>query len=282
MRSLLMEEQTSIMKTASLFLPKPFIENEGIAVKVDADIVRMDSKKKVSISWSGGKDSAFALYKIMRSGNYQVVSLHTVIGKNTARVGMHGVREELIELQAQAIGLPLEKIYLDAAEDHIAYETCMKDYYKRSAQNIDAIVFGDIYLEDLKTYREKLLDQSGIKGLFPLWQTDPPELIHDFLNSGFKTAVCSCNEELYQMNLAGRVINKDIVEQLPASVDPCGERGEFHTFVFDGPIFKNQIMFTKGELVSKTYRFKKLDEAGLVKEQNSVFWFQDFLPLIAS
>lgn len=249
---------------------------------MDADIVRMDSKKKVSISWSGGKDSAFALYKILQSGNYQVVSLHTVIGKDTARVGMHGVREELIELQAQAIGLPLQKVYLETAEDHIAYESCMIDYYKRSVQNIDAIVFGDIYLEDLKTYREKLLDQSGIKGLFPLWQADPHQLIHDFLNAGFKTAVCSCNEELYQLDLAGKVLSKDTVEQLPPSVDPCGERGEFHTFVFDGPIFKNQIKFTKGELVSKVYRYKKSDEAGLVKEQNAVFWFQDFLPLIAS
>lgn len=242
----------------------------------------MDSKRRVSISWSGGKDSAFALYKILQSEDYQVVSLHTVIGKDTGRVGMHGVREELIELQAQAIGIPLEKIYLNAAEDHIAYEACMKQYYEKSAQHIDAIVFGDIYLGDLKIYREQLLEQSGITGLFPLWMADPNVLIHGFLNIGFKTAVCSCNEELYQMKLAGKVLSGEIVQKLPASVDPCGERGEFHTFVFDGPIFKNQIEFVNGELVSKTYQYKSVNEAGQLEEQCSIFWFQDFLPLIAS
>lgn len=240
------------------------------------------NKTKVSISWSGGKDSAFALYKIMASGKYEVVSLHTVIGKDTGRVGLHGVREELIEQQAKAIGLPLEKIYLESADDHSAYEHTMNAFYKKTATHIDAIVFGDIYLEDLKSYREKLLEPSGIKGIYPLWQIDTHVLIQDFLNIGFKTAICSCNEALHQLELLGLTLGERIVQQFPPTTDPCGERGEFHTFVFDGPVFKHPVEFGTGEKVFKTYEYKKINDDGAIEKLTTVFWFQDFLPLIAS
>lgn len=239
-------------------------------------------KIKVSISWSGGKDSAFALYKILLSGKYDVVSLHTVIGRDTGRVGLHGIREELIELQAKAIGLPLDKIYLESADDHSAYERSMKEFYKKAVKHIDAIVFGDIYLEDLKYYREKLLEPSGITGIYPLWKIDTNELIQDFITIGFKTAICSCNEELHRLELLSQVLDEQCVQLFPPTIDPCGERGEFHTFVFDGPIFKNSISFGIGGKVSKTYCYKKMNDNGAVEELNTIFWFQDFLPLIAS
>lgn len=248
--------------------------------KADADIALMDSRKRVSISWSGGKDSAFALYKILLSQEYLVTGLHTVISKETKRVGLHGVREELINEQAKAIGLPLEKIYLEAAADHEEYTRCMKNFYRKSAKHIDSIIFGDIFLEDLKIYREQLLQESDITGIYPLWKIDSNLLVTDFINSGFKTAICSCNEELHTLNVLAKVLQEELIKSFPPHVDPCGERGEFHTFVFGGPIFKKPLEFTLGETVSKTYHYKKVTASGNTEDQISIFWFQDFLPRI--
>lgn len=270
------------MKTGYSFLPSTIILNVAIVVKAAADTAPMDLKRRVSISWSGGKDSAFALYKTLQSGTCQVVSLHTVIGKDNSRVGLHGICEELIEQQARSLGLPLEKIYLDAAQDHIAYEQCMQQYYTAAANSVDAIVFGDIYLEDLKRYRQQLLEVSGLGAVFPLWQVHPKELIGEFLNAGFRTAICACNDELYRLNAAGTVLSHEFVNQLPPSIDPCGERGEFHTFVFDGPIFNYPIDYSLGATLSKEYQYNRLNDAGLPEKLTTVFWFQDFLPLMAS
>jgi hypothetical protein len=131
----------------------------------------MDLKKKVTISWSGGKDSALSLLKILQSGEFEIVHLHTVINEETRRVGLHGVHETLIQAQADAMGLKLVKLYLPSSEDHTAYEKLMLSFYSQcAAEQIDAVVFGDIFLEDLKNYREKMLQVSGVKGIFPLWR----------------------------------------------------------------------------------------------------------------
>lgn len=141
----------------------------------------MDSIKKVTISWSGGKDAAFALYKIVKSGKYEVVHLHTVVDEDTRRVGMHGVREELIYQQAQYMGLPLRIVYLKKSESDNNYTKLMTAFYQDCAkQGIEGVVFGDIYLEDLRTYRETLLASSGLEALFPLWNEDTKTVVTDF------------------------------------------------------------------------------------------------------
>src|SRR5688572_9500050 len=204
----------------------------------------MDSKKKVTISWSGGKDSAFALYKILLSGEYDVVSLHTVIKQETGRVGLHGVREELIDYQAEALGIHLDKIYVPGSSDHRAYEQTMRSFYQQCVKHhIEGIVFGDIFLEDLRKYREDLLGDFAIQSLYPLWNIDTTVLIHDFINSGFKTIVCSANARYFPRERLGILIDPNFVRQLPHEVDPCGENGEFHTWMYDGPLFKKPLQF---------------------------------------
>lgn len=239
----------------------------------------MDSKKKVTVSWSGGKDSAFALYRILQSKTYEVVHLHTVVNEATKRVGMHGIREALIDRQAAALGLPVQKIYLESAETHEAYDALMRSFYGACAvQQIDAVVFGDIFLEDLKQYRDQLLSSSGLQAEYPLWQEDTTQLIHEFVEKGFKTKVCAANAICHQQGLLGKTIDRSFIESLPEGVDPCGERGEFHTFLYDGPLFKHPVSFNPGETVRKTYNYRVTNTKGEIENQESVFWFQELLP----
>jgi uncharacterized protein (TIGR00290 family) len=146
-------------------------------------------KKKISVSWSGGKDSAFALYKILTADEFQVVSLHTVFNIETRRVGMHGIHESLIEQQAASLKLPLEKLFLVGSEDHAAYTDLLSRYYRKcKAHGVEGILFGDIFLDDLKTFRDNLLGDAGLTGFYPLWKIDSKILIQDFINLGFKTS----------------------------------------------------------------------------------------------
>jgi uncharacterized protein (TIGR00290 family) len=210
-----------------------------IVVRTGVDIVPMNSKKKVTISWSGGKDSAFALYKILSGQEYKVVSLHTVIDEDSKRVGLHGVREKLIDEQAKQIGLPLEKIYLLASGNQQNYESLMKEHYLKSVrQGVEGIIFGDIFLEDLKHYRLELLKPSGLFAVFPLWQIESHLIVTDFINVGFKTIICAADSKFFSRHNVGKSIDGDFLIGLPPEIDPCGENGEFHSFVYDGPIFK--------------------------------------------
>jgi uncharacterized protein (TIGR00290 family) len=237
------------------------------------------SKIKASISWSGGKDSAFALYKILRSGHYDVVSLHTVINEETRRVGMHGVHEDLIERQAESVGIPLQKIYLETSESHAAYEALMKLSYRIFADaGVEAVVFGDIFLEDLKKFREQLIRPSGVMPVFPLWKLDSKKMIDDFINAGFKTLICAANAKFFKPEAMGKLIDHHFVSSLPADVDACGENGEFHTFVYDGPIFKKPVVVSKGEIITKQYQYRQQNADGSFKDLQSEFLFQDLLP----
>jgi uncharacterized protein (TIGR00290 family) len=239
------------------------------------------NKIKVSMSWSGGKDSAFALYKILQEGSYEVVSLHTVINDGTKRVGMHGVREDLINVQAEKIGIPLVKLYLESSENHVAYEALMRSFYNECVtKGITAIVFGDIFLEDLKKYREDMLMQSGLHSLFPLWKKDSKQLIDDFIDTNFKTLICAANAKFFTENSLGKTIDHPFINALPTNVDPCGEYGEFHTYVYDGPIFNSAVCFRFGEIVSKQYQYQQQNADGSVTHFNSDFLFQDLLPEI--
>ncbi|HEX6227028.1 MAG TPA: diphthine--ammonia ligase [Chryseolinea sp.] len=237
----------------------------------------MTSKRKVTISWSGGKDSAFALYKILAAGEYDVVSLHTVFDQASKRVGLHGVRESLIDEQAAQVGLPLRKIYLNASLDHSLYESAMRNFYGTCRnEGIDGVVFGDIFLEDLKDFRSALLKPHELVGIFPLWKADTKKLLKEFIDLGFKTTLCSADAKFFSQSTLG-VMNCEFLEQLPPMVDPCGENGEFHTFVFDGPLFKEAISFSKGEIVKKTYHYQKKESSGELVPLESSFWFQDLL-----
>ena len=235
-------------------------------------------KRRVTISWSGGKDSAFALYKILLSDQFEVVSLHTIFNKETGRVGMHGVPEEILVKQAEAIGLPLLKLYLERSESHSAYEQLMKDFYQDCAgAQICGVVFGDIFLEDLKAFRENLLIESRLESFFPLWKSDTKMIMRDFIHLGFKTFICSANTHYFSHKQLGETISDDFIKQLPDGVDACGENGEFHTFVYDGPVFRRPVEFKLGEVVQKKYSFQALNSEGVKEKYESAFWFQDLL-----
>jgi uncharacterized protein (TIGR00290 family) len=233
-------------------------------------------KKKVSMSWSGGKDSAFALYKILTGGDYEVVSLHTVFNAESKRVGMHGVHENLIEEQAQSLKLPLEKLYLESSENHDAYTELLKKYYRHSkSHGIDRIVFGDIFLQDLKDFRDKLISHAGLEAIYPLWKIDSEVLIQDFINLGFKTMICSANGKYFAKSILGATIDLSVIKNLPEEVDPCGENGEFHTFVYDGPIFHQPIQVRLGETIERNYEFQVINESGGKENKKMPFWFID-------
>jgi uncharacterized protein (TIGR00290 family) len=215
----------------------------------------------------------------MLAGNFEIVSLHTVFNEETRRVGMHGVREELIERQAAAMGLPLVKLYLESSERHTEYEQLMQAFYKRcAAEGIQAVVFGDIFLEDLKAYREKLLGHSALKGIYPLWKNDTGTLIQEFLDAGFRTLVCAANAQHFSVDKMGETIDHALVKNFAEGVDPCGENGEFHTFVYDGPVFCRRIDFKTGAVLQKTYNYQVTGEDGVTQQLESAFWFQDLLP----
>lgn len=223
--------------------------------------------------WSGGKDSAMALHKVMQEKEFEVVSLLTTVNKNFGRIVMHGVREELLDKQANSIGIPLLKIYIEDGTN-AEYETKMKSALEQFKQKgIEHVIFGDIFLEDLRAYREKNLEKTGMKAVFPLWKIPTDQLIYDFIQTGFKTITCCVDEKHLGKEFAGKIIDGDFVYSLPKTVDPCGENGEFHTFAFDGPVFKKKISFSKGEIVRKTYSSKNAD--GTIAEYG--FWYCDLI-----
>ncbi len=240
----------------------------------------MDSEraKRVTISWSGGKDSALALYRVLRNPAFEVIGLHTVFNAENRRVGLHGIREALIDRQARAIGLPLTKLYLGSSDDHEAYRKLMTDHYAECArENIDGVVFGDIFLEDLKNFRDELLLESGLTGIYPLWKCQSDALLRQFLDAGFKTIICACNQQVLAGGFSGKILTKELMMNFPKEVDVCGENGEFHTFVFDGPIFRERVAFSLGDTVNKTYSYKIRDERGAERTLTSEFLFQELL-----
>jgi len=219
----------------------------------------------------------------MASGEFDIVNLHTVIDQDSHRVGLHGVREALIDQQAAQLGLPLVKLYLTASQDHEGYTSLMKSFYRICADDgIEGIMFGDIYLEDLRAFRESLLSASGLKPYFPLWGIDSKMLLGDFIAAGFKTVICSADASLFSEEQLGRFLDEDFLLNLPATIDPCGERGEFHTFVTSGPIFKGDVLLDRGPVVRKTYLYSVTTADGETEKKESAFWFQDLLPRMAS
>ncbi|MBC7652565.1 MAG: diphthine--ammonia ligase, partial [Deinococcales bacterium] len=194
---------------------------------------------KSIFNWSGGKDSALALYQVLQDENYKVGRLLTNVNTINNRVAMHGVRIELLQQQAIALGLPLQMLTLPDQPSMLEYNEAMATTIKGLQQEgFTNAIFGDIFLEDLRKYREDTLLQVGFTAHFPLWKKDTKKLIHEFINLGFKTIVCCVKSDVLDESFVGRIIDNDFLNDLPKNVDSCGENGEFHTFVVDGPIFK--------------------------------------------
>lgn len=207
-------------------------------------------KEQIIFSWSSGKDSALALYKLKQENKYDVVSLFTTVSEEYDRVGFHGTPRVLVEKQAEAIGLPLYKAYLpkcDSIEDYAEKIGKILTDYKK--ENITKIAYGDIFLEDLKKFRINELKKLGMTGVFPIWKQDSNNLIREFIDLGFKAITTCVDSQVLDKSFVGRIIDYDFLSELPKNIDPCGENGEFHTFVFDGPIFKEKIDFDIGEVV---------------------------------
>lgn len=211
--------------------------------------------KKAYFNWSTGKDSALALYKILQNKEFEIGTLLTNVNGEFGRVSMHGLREELLNEQAKQIGLPLQKIHFPGDVTMSLYDEIMKEaMHKILKENYEYAIFGDIFLEDLKAYRDKKLHEVGLKGEYPLWKQNTKLLLREFLSLGFKAITVCVNAKLLDESFVGRVIDQNFIDDLPEEIDICGENGEFHTFVFDGPIFKNLIDFKVGEKVLRTYK----------------------------
>ena len=234
----------------------------------------MSKQNKTYFNWSTGKDSSLALYYIMKDQSFDIDLLFTSVNAHHNRVSMHGLRKELLEIQANSIGIPLETLDLPENPSMDSYNEKMTVAVNQlTSKGFTDCVFGDIFLEDLRIYREEQLTPFGIKSHFPLWKQDTTELITKFIDLGFKAIVLSLNASVLDKSFLGRVIDHDFINDLPDNVDPCGENGEFHTFCFDGPIFKKPINFTKGEEVFKEYKSPTKDST-----KNIGFWFLDLIP----
>ena len=212
----------------------------------------MKTAKTVWMSWSTGKDSAAALWKLSKDPAIHVKALVTTLNQDYQRVAMHATRKELLKLQAQALGLPVKEVMIPKNCSNQEYEKAFKDLLTQGEQqDIQAIAFGDLFLEDVRDYRINLFKQSPLEALFPLWQTPTHTLAHDLIRSGFRAFITCVDPKVLPASLAGRTYDESFLQALPPQADPCGENGEFHTFVFDAPIFQHPIPCHAGEIVQR-------------------------------
>lgn len=215
------------------------------------------TRKRVLVSWSGGKDCAWALHLLQQRPEYEVVGLLTTINKHFGRVAMHGFREELLEQQAEAAGLPLWPVPLPWPCSNEQYESAMSACCARAvAERVDAIAFGDLFLEDIRAYREAKLAGTGLEPLFPCWHIPTDQLAREMIAAGVRAHLVCIDPRQLDAGFAGRVFDETLLRELPPEVDPCGERGEFHTFVAAGPMFargggSRSIEVRRGEVVER-------------------------------
>jgi uncharacterized protein (TIGR00290 family) len=204
----------------------------------------------VLFCWSGGKDSAMALHALRAAQDCRITALLTTITEEYDRISMHGVRRALLERQAESLGLPVHAVLIPPQCINATYEERMKEALAQYfARGVRRVAFGDIFLEDLRVYREKNLAQAGMQAMFPIWKRDTRELAREFVRLGFRAIAVCVDPCALDPSFAGRELDASFFADLPPGVDPCGENGEFHTFVFDGPVFKSPIAFRVGEKV---------------------------------
>ena len=246
----------------------------------------MSTSKKALFNWSSGKDSALSLYKILQNPDFKIEYLLTSVNQQFQRISMHGVRVELLEAQAKSIGIPLKIMEIPEMPTMEVYENVMfETLTELKNEGISHSVFGDIFLEDLRKYREDQLAKMNFEGVFPIWKISSHELIQEFISLGFKTIVVCVNEKYLDKSFVGRIIDQDFINDLPENVDVCGENGEFHTFAFDGPIFSEPINFEIGETVYRKYEApKNQNSSNTACDTNDKtafdygFWYCDLIP----
>lgn len=210
------------------------------------------TRPKAWLAWSSGKDSAWALHVARRSGEVDVVCLLTTVNRTYGRVAMHAVRESLLEAQAAAADLPLVKVPIPSPCSNEEYERAMDEAMRRAnAEGVSHMVFGDLFLEDVRRYREENLAKCGITPVFPLWGRPTGRLAEEMIAGGLRARLTCVDPRKLHKSFAGRDWNSKLLHELPPAVDPCGENGEFHTFAFDGPIFRAPITIQLGEIVER-------------------------------
>lgn len=219
----------------------------------------MHDSTPLVLSWSGGKDSAMALYELLRDPAWHVERLLTSVSDEFRRVSHHGIREGLLEMQAEAIGLPLDWLRLPSSGGpctNAVYEELVGQHLTQYVeQEIRHVAHGDLFLADLRAYRERNLARLGMSGVFPIWMRDTREVVESFIALGFKAILCCVDGQRLDGSFVGRPINKDLLRDLPAGVDPCGENGEYHSFVYDGPIFQRPLAIELGQVVCRDGRW---------------------------
>jgi len=221
--------------------------------------------KQCLFTWSGGKDSAMALYELLQTHSFKVEALLTTVTSGYDRVSMHGVRRILLEQQAASLNIPLKMVSITTQASNDEYEQKMKEaMLEYQEQGITTVAFGDIFLADLRAYREQNLAKIGMNAVFPLWDRNTRELAQSFIDKGFRAVITCIDSRVLDKSFAGRMFDRRFLDDLPPGVDPCGENGEFHSFVFDGPLFSKKTGFLFGEAVLRDERF----------------YFQDLLPEI--
>jgi uncharacterized protein (TIGR00290 family) len=204
---------------------------------------------EVLLSWSGGKDSTLAL-RVLKSRGYLVSALLTTVTEGYDRVSMHGVRRALLRQQASSLGIPLEEVWIPRNSSNAIYERRMKAALEKYlARGVKRVAFGDLFLEDVRAYREKRLAEVAMEGVFPIWHRDTHRLARQFLTLGFRAVTCCTDPKRLSRGLCGVPYDSEFLDRIPKDVDPCGENGEFHTFVFDGPLFRRPVRFDVGKVV---------------------------------
>ncbi len=233
---------------------------------------------KAFLNWSGGKDSSFCLYEARRQG-IAIDALVTTINQKHDRISMHGVRRSLLELQAASIQLPLHTIEMPAqASMNIYEELISKSNQQLKRKGFTHVVSGDLFLEDLKAYREQLYAKDQLNCLFPIWTVNTKALMKEFISLGFKAIIVCVNTTYLDKSFCGRLIDESFVHDLPDNVDVCGEHGEYHSFVFDGPVFSEPVCFSKGETVYQEYPAPEKDDCFQTPQPTAGFYFQDLIP----
>ncbi len=208
--------------------------------------------KKVLISWSSGKDSAWTLHLLQQQPDVEVVGLLTSINGEAERVAMHGTRVAVLNAQAKAAGLPLWIVSLPWPCSNVIYDEKMKACCERAVrEKVRAVAFGDLYLSDIRSYRENQLKDTGLEPLFPLWERPTAKLAREMIDGGLRARVTCVDTKQLAASFAGREFDEDLLRDLPKEVDPCGENGEFHTCVYDGPMFGNRLQLEAGEIVDR-------------------------------
>lgn len=210
------------------------------------------TRSKAWLAWSSGKDSAWALHTVRQSGEFEIVALLTTVNRTYQRVAMHAVREVLVEMQADAAGLPLVKVPIPSPCTNQVYEQSMAEAMARArADGVMHVIFGDLFLEDIRAYRENQLARCGMTPVFPLWLSDTRRLAEEMIAGGLSAFLTCVDPRKLDRGFAGRRFDAQLLRQLPPGVDPCGENGEFHTFANAGPMFSRQIAVSAGEIVER-------------------------------